>query len=143
MSGRSFATVVANMTMMNVPDIYRAMRAVAALCQTDGMFAFTITHPWFWPVYWNYANASWFRYSDEIFIESEFRTSTMRAGKMTTHVHRPLEMYVEAASRAGFKVIETREPMPSEVIEKKYPEPWKFPRFLLISCVKDGDFSVR
>ena len=32
-----------------------------------------------------------------------------------------LELYVEAASRAGFKVIETREPMPSEVIEKKYP----------------------
>jgi len=137
-SGRSFPIIVANMTMMNVPDIYHAMRAVAALCMRGGMFAFTITHPWFWPVYWNYANASWFRYSDETFIESEFRTSTMRTGIVTTHIHRPLEMYVDAAERAGFKITETREPMPSEALEKKYPEPWRFPRFLMIVCTRNG-----
>jgi SAM-dependent methyltransferase len=135
-SGRSFASVVANMTMMNVPNIYSAIQAAGALCRPGGVFAFTITHPWFWPFYWNYFNVDWFRYSDEIFIESEFRTSKMESGMITTHIHRPLEMYVEAMEQAGFKVDELREPMPSPIIEARYPEAWKFPRFLLISGIK-------
>jgi hypothetical protein len=60
----------------------------------------------------------------------------MMSGMITTHIHRPLEMYVKATERAGFKVVELREPMPSPIIEARYPEAWKFPRFLLVSCIK-------
>jgi ubiquinone/menaquinone biosynthesis C-methylase UbiE len=136
-SGRSFASIAANMTMMNVPNIFSATRAVGNLCQAGGVFAFTITHPWFWPVYWDYANAEWFKYSDEIFIESEFRISNTKSGMATTHVHRPLGTYIEAIETAGFRVSELREPMPSPAIEQKYPKPWLFPRFLMISCIKE------
>ncbi|HXL89447.1 MAG TPA: class I SAM-dependent methyltransferase [Streptosporangiaceae bacterium] len=135
-SGRSFTCVVANMVMMNTPNIFSAMDAAASLCQAGSIFAFTITHPWFWPVYWNYADADWFKYNDEIFIESEFRTSMMNSGILTTHIHRPLEMYVDAAERAGFRIAEAKEPMPSASLEKRYPHPWQFPRFLMLSCVK-------
>jgi hypothetical protein len=126
------------MTMMDVPDIGSATRAAGDLCRTGGIFSYTITHPWFWPLYWNYATADWFKYSDEIFIESEFRISKTPSGMVTTHVHRPLEMYIEAAGNAGFKVAEVREPMPSPIVEARYPRPWLFPRFLLISCIKDA-----
>lgn len=131
-----FGAISANMTLMDMPDLFAAMNAVSKVCAPKGIFSFTVAHPLFWPRYWGYEDADWFRYSEEIFIESEFKTSLMSSGATTTHIHRPLEMYAEAVSNAGFKILTIREPMPEPKVQERYPDAWTFPRFLVVTCSK-------
>ena len=90
----------------------------------------TITHPWFWPNYWGYDNADWFNYHREVVIEAPFRISAEITEHVTTHVHRPLSVYLNSLTRQGFLVDRILEPYPNEDIQALYPERWKFPRFL-------------
>jgi SAM-dependent methyltransferase len=130
----TFEAVVAHMVMMDLPDLPAALAACARLCESGGWLHLTITHPWFWPYYWGYADAEWFAYDREVFIEAEFRTSRLHAGLVTTHIHRPLEAYVRAAVDSGFQVADLLEPMPPAEIEQRYPLPWQYPRFLVLAC---------
>jgi 2-polyprenyl-3-methyl-5-hydroxy-6-metoxy-1,4-benzoquinol methylase len=128
-----FDLVVANMTLMGVPDLDPAVGAIATLLGKGGRGVFSITHPWWWPVYWEYSDLDWFHYSSEIFIEAEFSISSARTTHITTHVHRPLEAYVEALRRHGLSMRALFEPIPSDQDMGAFPTPWRFPRFLLAS----------
>ena len=55
---------------------------------------------------------------------------------MTTHVHRPMSAYLAALRRAGFAVDEMREPLPDRANAARFPEPWRYPRFLALRCVR-------
>lgn len=136
-STESFDQVLANMTLMDVPDLRTALAAVADLSHPGTRLVASITHPWFWPRYWGYENADWFRYEAEIFIEAEFRISNQRSRLLTTHVHRPLEQYAGELARQGFRIDQITEPVPDEETSSLYQNPWKFPRFLVVRCVKD------
>lgn len=132
-----FTLVVANMTLVTVLDLDNVLKSVSRLLQSGGHFVATITHPCFWPIYWGYAAKEWFHYSQEIPIEGTFRISLDDGeGFVTTHVHRPLERYITALARAGFRIDEIREPFPSAEAEAKYPHPWEYPRFLSIRCLR-------
>jgi 2-polyprenyl-3-methyl-5-hydroxy-6-metoxy-1,4-benzoquinol methylase len=131
-----FDLLVANMTLMDVPDLAAAAAASSRLLQEGGQFVFSITHPWFWPRYWEYESAKWFDYNAEVFIEAEFSISIARSTHVSTHVHRPLHTYVNTLSSVGISVVEIHEPMPSPSIEALYPEAWAFPRFLVGAAVK-------
>ena len=91
-----------------------------------------LTHPWFWPKYWGYEKASWYRYEREIFVEAEFVTSTCSTEVVTTHVHRPLEQYARAFAEEGLVLETIVEPMPSPEVEALYPKRWAFPRFIAL-----------
>lgn len=134
--GGQFDAIVANMSLMAMPDIYSGLASMAALCHGESTLVLTVTHPYFWPSYWGYANASWFSYSEEIFVEAEFKISRAASGRVTTHAHRPLAMYMEAVSKAGFLVAEMLEPEPEGVAVDLYPQRWEYPRFLAIRCVR-------
>lgn len=126
-----FDVVVANMALMDVLNLDEFVAAGASVLQDEGVFVFTITHPWFWPSYWRYDVADWFRYTDEIVIEAPFEISLdSGSGAVSTHVHRPLFRYIESASRAGLFLNELREPLPEPVVEARYPASWEFPRYL-------------
>jgi SAM-dependent methyltransferase len=134
----SFSLIVANMTLMTCPSLRSAVRAIGRLLADDGALVFTITHPWFWPLYWGYASSSWFKYDSEMFIEAPFAISLdARGRRTTTHVHRPLHRYVAELAGAGFNRLELHEPMPNPRVSKLYPERWQFPRFLAIRCSKE------
>jgi len=136
--GRPFQVVTANMFLMTCPDLQSAVRAVARLLKRGGHFVWTAAHPCFWPTYWGYASAPWFKYESEIFIEAPFNISLEREARLTTtHIHRPLHRYVEALSHAGLTIERVLEPMPSHRVEEMYPKPWTYPRFLAVRCVKD------
>ena len=129
-AGPQFTTIVANMTLMDCLNLDSLVEAAAKLVAPGGCLVATITHPWFWPYYWGYAEAKWFNYHQEIFIEAPFRISAEATDYVTTHVHRPLTAYMKSLTQAGFLVDRILEPFPSEKVQDLYPKLWEFPRFL-------------
>lgn len=132
----NFTLAIANMTFMDCPDLDSALKSASRLMKRNARLVATITHPCFWPRYWNYAGEQWFDYVQEIQIEAPFRISMESSNLVTTHIHRPLEVYVRSLSEAGFRLKQMTEPMPSLEIQELYPRRWRFPRFLGISCTK-------
>jgi SAM-dependent methyltransferase len=121
---------VAVMTLMTAPDVRGFAKALAALLQTRARFVATLTHPWFWPMYWGYDKEPWFHYEVETFIEAPFVISKCRTEVRTTHIHRPLEQYLNVFAEEGFRLDALAEPMPPAKVQALYPAPWQFPRFL-------------
>jgi 2-polyprenyl-3-methyl-5-hydroxy-6-metoxy-1,4-benzoquinol methylase len=136
--GSQFTLAVANMTLMTVPNLTSFLAGIARLLRPEGAFVFTSTHPWFWPLYWNYANCDWFDYGREIPIEAPLRISLDERGPVTTHYHRPLSMYIAELSRANLLLDVLEEPLPDPEDAALYPEPWEYPRFLSGRCVLHG-----
>lgn len=131
-----FSLAIANMTLMDVVNLEATIRATSGLLEPEGYFIITITHPYFWPLYWNYAHKEWFSYKKEIEIEGNFNISLNETTYKTTHIHRPLEMYVNLLCSNGFTIETLYEPIPDKDIMKKYPKKWEYPRFLGIKCKK-------
>lgn len=134
----SFTLAIANMSLMTTLYLDKVLKSVDSVLRPEGHLVFTITHPRFWPLYHGYASTNWFDYNKEILIEDVFRISldSPEDGPKTIHIHRSLEQYMVSLSKAGFGVDEVCEPMPTKDIERKYPEPWKYPRFLGMRCIK-------
>lgn len=121
-------TVLAGMTLMSAPNLEDFVSALSSVVPPGGHFVATMTHPWFWPRYWEYENESWFRYDTEIFVEASFRIAADETDTRTTHVHRPLEAYFRALEQNNFVLETLREPMPPHNNPPSIP--WAFPRFL-------------
>jgi SAM-dependent methyltransferase len=127
---RTATAAVAMMTLMTAPDLHGFAKALAGLLRTRARFVATLTHPCFWPRYWGYEGEPWFHYQRETFIEAPFVISKSRTAVRTTHIHRPIELYISVFAEHGFRLDSLVEPMPASGVEAKYPEPWKYPRFL-------------
>ena len=130
-SREPFDLVVANMTLQCMPDLESAVSALSSLLHPNGLFVFSITHPWFWPVYWEYSDLEWFDYSKEIFVEAQFAISQAQSTHVSTHIHRPLGMYLDSFVRHGLVLTNLIEPLPPPAVHILYPAPWRFPRFLV------------
>lgn len=131
----SFDLVIANMLLQNVSSLPAVLDACTRALAPGGALVFAVPHPCFWPRYWKYEKAPWFRYDREIWIEAPFRTSLSPDNTVTTsHTHRPLQRYFDAFTSAGLVVEELAEPYPDQGIEGAYPIAWEFPRFLLGRC---------
>lgn len=132
----TFTTAIAAMTLMTVLDLERVLETIKIILKPGGHFVFSITHPCYWPIYWGYANADWFNYRKETPIEADFKISLDKYEEcVTTHVHRPLEMYINSLSRVGFIISKIIEPIPSQDVQDKYPQKWEYPRFLGVHCI--------
>ena len=132
-----FTLGIANMFLMTCLNLNAALQSISELLKPGAHLVFTITHPWFWPVYWDYAFEDWFRYNKEIAIESPFRISlAAQQGYVTTHIHRSLEQYISSLKQARFEIDQLVEPMPSDDVQRTYPKSWEFPRFLAMRCIR-------
>lgn len=109
----SFDAVVAAMVAQDVVDSAGFFRALATLLAPRGLAVVVIPHPCFWPRYWDYENETWFRYQDEIYIASDFRTRSGSYGVDSMHVHRPLARYVEQTRASGL-IIERMQEEPKQ-----------------------------
>lgn len=119
-----FDLVVANMVLMDTLHLEDVCASIARIAQKGRVVA-TITHPAFWPIYWGYAQAEGFSYSEELVVEAPFRTSTLEYPTNATHIHRPLDMYLETFRRNGIRI--------TRFEELRGPEPaasFPFPRFI-------------
>lgn len=127
---------LAAMTLMTTPDLPAFARSVADILPIGGIFAATITHPWFWPRYWGYDAEDWFDYSKEIFIEAPFTISASNTGLTTTHIHRPLEYYLSTFSSCGLRLDRLVEPLPPPNTQSLFSSAWSYPRFVGFRWVK-------
>ncbi len=128
--GGQVTAAVAVMTLMTAPDLRGVARALAAVLKPGARFVATVTHPWFWPRYWGYEREPWFQYEVETFIEAPFVITRHHSKVRTTHIHRPLEQYVNVFAEEGFRLDALVEPMPGPEVQALYTVPWKYPRFL-------------
>jgi SAM-dependent methyltransferase len=126
---RPTAAVLA-MTLMTAPDLISLAKSLASTLAGDSQVVATLSHPCFWPRYWGYDQESWYRYDQETFIEAPFVISRSRTAYRSTHIHRPLQKYVDVFADAGFRLIRLVEPVPKPEVQALYPERWRFPRFL-------------
>lgn len=131
-----YTLAIANMTLMDAPDLEAVIKSTSILLKDNSFLVLTITHPYFWPLYWGYDKSSWFQYSKEIEIEANFNISLIESSFITTHFHRPLETYVNLLRKYNLEIIELSEPMPQNEIMNKYPSKWEYPRFIGIKCRK-------
>ncbi|WP_339216685.1 class I SAM-dependent methyltransferase [Ornithinibacillus sp. FSL M8-0202] len=126
----NFSLVVANMVLMDVVNLESILKSIKSVLKEDGNFVFTITHPCYWSLYWDYFNKSWFDYKDEIFIEAPFNISLDKNNQKTTHIHRPLEQYINTLCKEGFIIEEMVEPVPDSKMLSLFPTKDNYPRFL-------------
>ena len=132
-----FNSIVLNMVLMDVIDISSVLNPAYELCGHRGSIYATITHPCFWPKYWLYESSDWFDYSKEIQIEAPFRINSDQLSNITTHIHRPLENYLQAVYEAGFvnvRIEELRENVRHR--ERVASNKLNYPKFLMIVASK-------
>jgi len=122
-----FSIAVANMTLGTVSSLSGTLRAIKRSLAANGHLVFTVAHPCFWPIYWGYAEAPWFRYGNEIAVAAPFRISAEGTAMVTTHVHRPLEQYFAVLRSTGFDL---------EEFQELTGEGFALPRFIAIRCMK-------
>jgi SAM-dependent methyltransferase len=130
-------SAVALMVLTATPDLSAFASAASRLLGRGATFVAVLPHPCFWPTYWGYADAPWFSYSTEIFVEANFSISNAQTTHCTTHVHRPLSQYLSVFSEYGFRLEVLEELMPSSDVERLYPTQWKFPRFLAMQWIRN------
>lgn len=127
-------TCVANMVFMGDPQWQDSISHLYGELPFGGRLLFTITHPCFWPKYWNYDNELWFDYCTETYIEADFTISLEKSFGITTHIHRPLSQYINDLITVGFSIEKLEEPRPISEMPKEYEN--DYPRFLFICCKK-------
>jgi SAM-dependent methyltransferase len=133
-----FDVAVSNMSLITIPDLDEALRAISSVLLPEGIFAFNITHPCFYNQYRKYQLPGTFQYHIPHAQKGSFIISNDPRGlpALTTHFHRPLQEYFRSLRVASFAIDELIEPFPAPEVEKLYPKPWKVPRFLSVRCIK-------
>lgn len=133
---KNVTSAIAVMTLMTAPNLHAVARSLSDILPPDTRFVAVMTHPCFWPLYWGYHDKKWFSYKKEIFVEAPFTISRRVTEILTTHIHRPLGQYLSTFFENGFHLENLVEPIPSPEVQKLYPEPWRFPRFIGLRWVR-------
>jgi len=137
-SDRQFEVAVSNMSLITIPYLDEALKAISSLLLPNGIFAINITHPCFYNLYRKYEDPNSFQYHLSHAQRGNFMISIDVGGlpSLTTHFHRPLQKYFRSLRDASFVVDKLIEPFPSPEVMKLYPKPWKVPHFLSLRCIK-------
>ncbi|AAM06896.1 TPA: class I SAM-dependent methyltransferase [Methanosarcina acetivorans] len=131
-----FDIVVANMLLMDIPEIDSFIHEVARVLKKPGNFIFSITHPCFFSGNWeeDENNIKMYKkignYLDERVEELNFWGKTL-------HYHRPLSRYMDAIEKAGMYISSFREPVPPRELTELYPEQeyhYRIPSFVVIKA---------
>ena len=125
---RPFDVLVANMVLMDVPDLPEFLGEARSLLN-GGRFVATFTHPAFWPRYWGYESLGHFEYDRQLEVSAPFRTRQQEYELYTTHYHRPFGYYLRSFIEAGFQFIKVDELRGPESLSE-----FPFPRFVAVSA---------
>ena len=117
------------MVLMDAMNIEQIIYNISLLIREHGDFIISLTHPCYWPIYWNYYKEDWFDYSKELIIENNFRIGNTSVEQKTIHFHRPLELYIALLKKYSFNI---------QVIKELRGKNFNLPRFLIIKCRKGG-----
>jgi ubiquinone/menaquinone biosynthesis C-methylase UbiE len=127
---KPFDIVVANMSLMDTEKISETFTEICSNMRIGGRMLITITHPCFWPIYWDYFNDDGFNYLEEQKITKTYKTTkTTFSGFKTTHFHRPVNFYLNLFSKNHMKLIKMQE------LKNPIDKMW-YPRFLYFEIEK-------
>ncbi|AXG74413.1 class I SAM-dependent methyltransferase [Flavobacterium arcticum] len=106
----SFDLVVANMSLMDTKEISSNIIQIFDALKPKGKLLVIITHPCFWPIYWDYFSDDNFKYLEESAITQDYKTrNKVFKGFKTTHFHRPISFYVNLFVSANFNILNMQE----------------------------------
>jgi len=124
-----FSIAVANMSLMDTQDLISNILQINDKLETGGSFIAIITHPTFWPIYWNYTVDENFNYLEECKITKIYKTKTKTFDFKTTHYHRPISYYIDKFIECNFRICKLQE------LKNPNDSEW-FPRFLFFELEK-------
>lgn len=108
---RSMDIVIANMVLMDIPNIDICISEVARVLRVDGIFILSITHPAFFCSDWVHEDTNPRSYKKVRDYLHEKCEHVNFWGK-TLHYHRPLSSYFDHLEKNGMCVISLKEPVP-------------------------------
>jgi 2-polyprenyl-3-methyl-5-hydroxy-6-metoxy-1,4-benzoquinol methylase len=136
----SFAGVVCNMALMDIPDLAAVLRTVARILRPGGWFVFSITHPCI-----QAPHSSWTtrpdgtvaRESGDYFAEGFWRPEGAPGvrGRVGAH-HRTLSSYLNALIDVGLTIDRLIEPAATKSLIQKASGYRSLPPALLVRCRK-------
>jgi len=129
-----FDVCVANMVFSCDPDWADSIQAIHKLLTKNGKLLVMLPHPCNWSKYWGFENASWFKCSEEVYIEHDFSLSLAKSLGTATYIHRPLSMYISTICSKQFLLKKIVEPYPVFSLPDNYK--YDFPRFLFMHFQK-------
>jgi SAM-dependent methyltransferase len=129
----SFDAVVANMSLTGLHDTRPALRALRTALRRRGRLVIADIHPWFWRQYKGHTELSYWK---TVGLVEPFTISLdpKPLPAPTPVVYRSMEDLHGAIAGAGFLVEKLMEPRPEPEIEARYPQPWAYPRFIVLAA---------
>ena len=109
-SDNSFDLIFCNQVLMDIENIDLVFSECQRILEKDGIFYYAIVHPAFYDSEW-IEDETHFKYAKIIsnYIKPYQFKNTF--GGETTHFHRSLSYYLNAASENGFMLVHTEEPV--------------------------------
>ena len=109
-SDNSFDLIFCNQVLMDIENIDLVFSECQRILEKDGIFYYAIVHPAFYDSEW-IEDETHFKYAKIIsnYIKPYQFKNTF--GSETTHFHRSLSYYLNAASENGFMLAHTEEPV--------------------------------
>ncbi|MDO8612857.1 MAG: class I SAM-dependent methyltransferase [Dehalococcoidia bacterium] len=129
----TFDAVVCNMSLTGIADPATSLQGVRAVLRPGGALVLTDVHPWFWRVYKGHEEVTY--WEPQTLIEPF--TISLDPEPLPAQIvvaYRPLEKLCDAIVDAGFAITRLVEPRPDSDVEKQYPAPWRYPRFILVAA---------
>ena len=108
---RTMDIVVANMVLMDIPDIEICIREVSRILKSGGVFIISMTHPAFFCSDWECEDADPHAYKKVSDYLNETCEPVFFWGE-TVHYHRPLSTYFNILEKNGMCVLSLKEPVP-------------------------------
>lgn len=128
---KSFDAAVANMSLTGIVDLAPVLQKIGQVIKTQGPLVITDVHPWFWR---KYKDREDLPYCGTVAV-IESLTISLDPEPLPapiTVVYRPLSELCRALSEAKFLVDRIDEPKPPIDVAGLYPEPWRYPRFIVL-----------
>ncbi|NIO76703.1 MAG: methyltransferase domain-containing protein [Armatimonadetes bacterium] len=130
----SFDGVVANMVLMDIPEIDRTLAEFRRVLRPAGRLVLSITHPCFFM--WNWkrdaaGNKLWKPVDDYLTVRSE----VIEIWGPTRHYHRPLSWYFDVLASVGYVVDMLLEPTPDFERSAETGHVWRIPDIMVIRAV--------
>lgn len=137
-SRQRFDICLANMSLMTMPRLDRALAAIFKLLKPTGLLVASIPHPCFWNFYRQDEPLRRFNYWTAHPVRAPFRISLDQnpLPEPTTYFHRPLSNYITTILGQGFSLTSVIEPAPPRRAPKVYTRAFDLPRFLVLAANK-------
>lgn len=127
-----FSLVIANMVLMDAKELNENLFLLNQCLKADGSLLVMITHPCFWPIYWDYYADPDFNYFHETKIVRTYKNKNrIFEGFETTHFHRPIGFYLKAFINNHFEITDVKE------LRNKTDKEW-YPRFIYFELKKQS-----